>query len=245
MNFNTVLMLVGVCVFVLPVVCMIGYARHEKQHRGWVADSREGYLNERNALQAHYEKALARARNVIRELEISLLQAGEAIEAEHSALVEMKRRQKLADTYRKAIVNFLVVNDLWDFNEHSDDPMLMLEKIIKVERAEALDPAISKAAKNLHTRGVRKGAKAGREQMRKLMQKSSDNQAMTIKMLQSDLKKADEDFDAVLLRKNIMQQAYINTINDKMALTSVRKAFKVAVRNELGRLSEASKKSAL
>lgn len=243
MDFNTIMMFVGVAVFILPVTYMLGYARREKQHGDTIKKCEENVSFQRHTLMQMHQTEIAQERNVVRELEISLLKAGESIEVLDREVDKYRNQWKYADSYRKALVESLVVNHLWDFRLHNADPMEMLAVLINAERAEALDPAVSKQAKNLHTRGVRKGAKAGREQMRKLMQKSIDNQAMTIEMLQSDLKMAQDDFDDVLLRKNIMFQAYNNILNDKIALPSVRKAFKVAVLNERGRLTQVSKKN--
>lgn len=245
MQFNGYIMILGVAVFILPIVYLLGYAHREKQHGDTIKKCEENVNYQRHTLMNMHQTEIAQERSVVRELEISLLKAGESIEVLDREVDKYRNQWKYADNFRKAIVEYLVVNHLWKFAEHGDDPMVMMAEIIKWETKMALDPAISKPAKNLHTRGVRKGAKAGREQMRKLMQKSIDNQAMTIEMLRSDLKMAQDDFDDVLLRKNIMHQAYNNIITDKIALPSVRKAFKVAVLNERGRLTEAAKKKGL
>ena len=229
MDFNTIAMILGAAVFVLPVVYMLGYARHEKQHKGWVADSREGYHAERKALIAKFFNDLTKERNVVRELEISLLKAGEALELEVQRYSQLTARHAFADKFRKAIVEYLVVNHLWDFRVHGDDPMEMLAVLVNAERAEALDPAVSKAAKNLHTRGVRKGAKAGREQMRKLMQKCIDNQAATIRHYDVGLTNANK-------RRMRFTEAVTNVLNDKIALPGVRRSIVQSIIQEHDRL---------
>ena len=246
MDLNTILMILGGAVFVLPITYMLGYARHEKQQEGWQNNARLGFEAERKAIFALHSKdidnchmAILQERNVVRELEISLLKAGESIEVLDREVDKYRKQWKYADNYRKAIVEYLVVNHMWDFRVHSDDPMVMIETIIKDAAKDALNPAISKAAKNLHTRGVRKGAKAGREQMRKLMQKCIDNQAMTIQMLQTDNKAYVDDLDEALTAYGIYRDAVRIVLNDKVALPGVRKSLKDAIRAERGRLANA------
>jgi hypothetical protein len=237
MNLNDFLMILGAAVFILPITYMIGWARHQKQHEGWVADAREGYFQERNALRNSYENALAQERKTVRVLEIQLLKANESIEVLDREVGKYRSQWKYADNYRKAIVEYLVVNHLWKFTEHGDDPMAMMAEIIKWETKMALDPAISKPAKNLITRGVRKGAKAGREQMRKLMQKCIDNQAATIRHY-------DQELTAANLRRMRFTEAVTNVLDDKIALKSVRKSIKQGIIAEHGRLHAAAAKKA-
>ena len=236
MDLNTVLMILGGAVFVLPITYMLGYARHEKQQEGWQNNARLGFEAERKAIFALHSKdidnchmAILQERNVVRELEISLLKAGESIEVLDREVDKYRKQWKYADNYRKAIVEYLVANHMWDFRVHSDDPMVMIETITKDAAKDALDPAISKAAKNLHTRGVRKGAKAGREQMRKLMQKCIDNQAATIRHYDEELTKAN-------MRRMRFTEAVTNVMNDKIALPGVRRAFNQAIIQEHDRL---------
>lgn len=236
MDLNTLLMILGGAVFVLPITYMLGYARHEKQQEGWQNNARLGFEAERKAIFALHSKdidnchmAILQERNVVRELEISLLKAGESIEVLDREVDKYRKQWKYADNYRKAIVEYLVVNHMWDFRVHSDDPLVMIETIIKDAAKDALDPKISKAAKNLHTRGVRKGAKAGREQMRKLMQKCIDNQAATIRHYDEELTKAN-------MRRMRFTEAVTNVMNDKIALPGVRRAFNQAIIQEHDRL---------
>lgn len=229
MNLNDFLIIAGMAVFILPVTYMLGWARHQKQHEGWVADSREGYFGERNALRNHYENALTQERNVVRELEISLLKTGESIEVLDRKVNKYRNQWEYADNYRKAIVNYMVVNGLWNFSVHTNDPMAMMAEIVKCEVEMALDPTISKPAKNLVTRGVRKGAKAGREQMRKLMQKSIDNQAETIRHYDECVRESEK-------MRITYKSAVNNVLDDKVALRGIRKSIKKAIIEETGRL---------
>lgn len=236
MDLNTVLMILGGAVFVLPITYMLGYARHEKQQEGWQNNARLGFEAERKAIFALHSKdinnchmAILQERNVVRELEISLLKAGESIEVLDREVDKYRKQWKYADNYRKAIVEYLVVNHMWDFRVHGEDPLVMIETIIKDAAKDALDPTISKAAKNLHTRGVRKGAKAGREQMRKLMQKCIDNQAATIRQYDVERHVANK-------RRRLFTEAVTNVMNDKIALPGVRRAFNQAIIQEHDRL---------
>jgi hypothetical protein len=237
MELNIILMILGAAVFILPITYMLGYARHEKQHRGWVADSREGYFNERNALRNSYENALAQERKTVHALEIQLLKSNESIEMLDREVGKYQNQWKYADNYRKAVVEYLVVNHLWKFTEHGDDPVAMMAEIIKWETKMALDPAISKPAKNLITRGVRKGAKAGREQMRKQMQKYIDNQATTIRHY-------DECVRASEKMRITYKTAVRNVLNDKVALKGVRKSIKHAIIEENDHLFAVAAKQA-
>ncbi|AXC36481.1 hypothetical protein HOT57_gp37 [Pseudomonas phage phCDa] len=238
MDINTVLMILGAAVFILPCVYLLGYARREKQQEGWAADSRAGFNKERGALQAYHAAEMQKERNVVRELEISLLKAGEAIECSERDVAKMTKRWEYADNYRAAIVEVVHGLGLWNFKVHADDPRLMLQVLVDHASKEAVDPATSKKAKSLITRGVRKGAKQGREQMRKLMQKSIDNQATTIEMLRADLKSAEEDVAYAVKRKDISVQAVRNVLADKVALPGVRRSLSQAIIVETGRLRQ-------
>lgn len=229
MDFNTILMLVGAAVLILPVVYMLGYARHEKQ-----ATDEHSAMYKRIADKSQLDHETQR--NVIRELEIALLQSSQAVEAETKAFKGMKDQWAYSNGYRKALVQAMLDFNLWDFNKHRDDPAAMIKLLREHAAKLAVDPQLNKAAKNLHTRGVRKGAAMGRKQMAKLMQKSIDNQAMTIQMLQTDLKSAQEDFDDATTRRNLWRHAVHNTLQDKIALPGVRKALKVAITTEYDRM---------
>ena len=229
-------MVIGVAVFILPVTFMLGWAWREKQHGKTVKKCEENVSYQRKVLIEMHNEDIAKERNVVRELEISLLQAGESIELGHQEILKMTKRWDYADKYRAAIVEVVHGLGLWNFKVHSDDPRQMLQVLVDHAAKEAVDPAINQKAKNLFIRGVRKGAKQGREQMRKLMQKPIDNQAMTIEMLRSDLKAAEEDVVYAVKRKNISVQAVRNVLADKVALPGVRRSLSQAIIVETGRL---------
>jgi hypothetical protein len=213
-------------VFCLVVGAMWGYCRQEAQQV------------HANALQRDHLQAVdAKWRELLED-------------AKNQAAVH-ENNWKFADKYRAAIVELMTVDFLWDFSKHGDDPMKMLHMLCASAATQALDPAISQKAKNLHTRGVRKGAAKGREQMRKFLMKSIDNQADTINKLYSMYddsvaarNRLQQDFDDLLIRKNTMQQAFNNVLADKLRILSIRKAFKVAVLNETGRLRSVHKQGA-
>jgi len=195
-------------VFCLVVGAMWGYCRQEAQQV------------HANALQREHLQAVdAKWRELLKDAE-------DTARSHHS-------KWAYADGFRKAIVEYLVVNHIWNFDVHTDDPMAMMAEIIKWETKMALDPLISKAAKNLHTRGVRKGAAKGREQMRKFLMKSIDNQAATIDELSRSLSIANA-------RRMRFTEAVTNVMNDKIALPGVRRAFNQAIIQEHDRLRAVS-----
>ena len=236
MNLNDIIIVGGIATFLLPIVYLMGYARYEKQYKGWAANARIGFKNERDAIRAQHMDELVRERNVIRELEISLHHASEAIELGHQDLAKMTKQWEFADKYRKTLVQAMIDHNLWKFDEHSASPMLMLALLCKYVADCAVDPTVNQKAKNLHTRGVRKGAKMGREQMRKLMQKSIDNQANLIENLRADLDNAAAEADGMLIRRTRFRNAVMNVLDDKIALVSVRRALKIAITTEVARL---------
>lgn len=233
MEFNDILMIVGAAVCILPVTYMLGYARHEKQatdEHTAMCKRIEADNKRINAIaDAAWQGALTLEREAVRELEISLLKAGEALELEENAFNGMKSQWAYADKYRKAVVSFMLEYQVWDFNKHADDPREMLRLLCLEAQSEALDMSMSKAAKNLHTRGVRKGAARGRKQMAKLMQKSIDNQAQTINEYSNALQASRARYGQFVL-------ATRNVLDDKIALPSVRRALRRAISVEVTRI---------
>jgi hypothetical protein len=134
-----------------------------------------------------------------------------------------------ADKYRHALVEVMTDTGVWDFAKHGDDPAKMLKMLVEQAVDFAINPAFNKKAKNLYVRGVRAGAKKGRAQMQKFMQKSIDNQAATIRHYDSELTNAN-------VRRMRFTEAVTNVMNDKIALPSVRRAFNQAIIQEHDRL---------
>lgn len=221
MEFNDILMLVGAAVCILPVTYMLGYARRESQHGKTVKDCEDNVAFQRRTMEA--------GRNHVRLLEIALGQAKEALELERNAFNGMKAQWVYADRYRKAIVEALLSHDIWDFDKHEANPSLMLALFSKHVMECAVDPALNPKAKNLHTRGVRKGAAMGRKQMVKLMQKSIDNQAQTINEYSNALQASRTRYGQFVL-------ATRNVLDDKIALPSVRRALRRAISVEVTRI---------
>ena len=177
-----------------------------------------------------------------------------ALQRDHLHAVDVKWRELLqdaednarshyskwayADKYRATLIQAMNDLGIWDFNKHGDDPAEMLLLMVLHTAKQALDPALSQKAKNLHTAGVRKGAKRGRLQMQKLMQKSIDSQAANIESLNRWLFEANG-------KRQIHQEAVRNVLDDKVALPGVRKSIKQAIIVETGRLlAVAAKKGA-
>ena len=229
MDFNTILMLIGAAVLILPVVYMLGFIQRERQHKADV-------FRAQSAVNTEWQERNTANLSKMQELELAMTELGEAMMAETKAFKGMKDQWAYSNGYRKALVQAMLDFNLWDFGKHRDDPAAMIKLLREHAAKLAVDPQLNKAAKNLHTRGVRKGAAMGRKQMAKLMQKSIDNQAMTIQMLQTDLKSAQEDLDDATTRRNLWRHAVHNTLQDKIALPGVRKALKVAITTEYDRM---------
>lgn len=188
----------------LIIGAMLGYARYESQQQ--IA----------NALQrAHLEACDAKWRELLNSAETKAA-------AFQSCYI-------FADKYREALVEVMVQRNLWDFAIHGGEPLDMILHLIDRTATDAVDPDLGGRAKNLYVRGVRAGAKKGRLQMQKLMQKSIDNQALTIQQYDAALVKANE-------YQTISRNAVRNVLNDKVGLKGVRKSIKQAIIVETGRL---------
>lgn len=213
--------------FTVLLSLLIGYHLREKGHERDQLTLARGY-------KAREETVLEEERAVQRELEIACLQAGQAIEKMAQELEAEKKRADFNDGFRKALVDAIVINYCWDFQEHGNDPSKMLKHLVNYECQLALDPAISKPANNLYIRGVRKGAKQGRTQMAKLMQKSIDNQAATIASYT-------KTWDAQTKRFVRYKQAVQATVNDKIGLPGVRRAFFAALEQDFALRNDLAK----
>lgn len=150
--------------------------------------------------------------------------------AEHAEELEAVTHSfEFSDKFRKAIVQAMVDHGLWNFDEHGTSPAIMLAMLMKHVAECAIDPKQNQKAKNLYVKGVRVGAKKGREQMRKLMQKSIDNQATVTKYLYISLESAHT-------REDIYREAVANTLTDKVGLVGVRRAIVQGIAAECTRL---------
>lgn len=79
--------------FCLFVGALIGHCRKEKQHAEYNSASRDAIESERGS----WRNMLQAERDTVRELEISLLNAGQALEVENMAVFELE--MQLADAY--------------------------------------------------------------------------------------------------------------------------------------------------
>lgn len=199
-------------VFCLIVGAMLGYARCESQQLLGNALQRE-----------HLEAVDAKWRELLHDANVKASVASD--------------RWEFADEYRAALVKVMTDLGIWDFSKHGGNPGMMLAIMMLHVADQAIDPTINQKAKNLHTAGVRKGAKMGRKQMHKLMQKSIDNQADTITKLYAMYDKSNERTDRI-------KEAVTNVLNDKVALPNVRKSIRNGINVECERLRLASIKKA-
>jgi hypothetical protein len=187
----------------LVVGAMLGYARKEYQQV------------HANALQRDHLHAVdAKWRETVEN-------------ARQHTLVYTERWQ-YADKFRAVLVQALTDLGIWDFSKHGSDPTEMLTMLVLHTAKQALDPSVSQKAKNLHTAGVRKGAKRVRLQMQKA-------QATVVADLERALFEAQG-------KRQIFKEAVINTLNDKVALPGVRKSIREAINVECERLRLASVK---
>ena len=170
--------------------------------------------------------------NVVRELEISLLHAGMAIEAEALRATKAEDARMDSVDYRKAIIQALIDHDLWNMNVLGDTPAFMLTRLMTHVAECAVDPTQNQKAKNLYVKGVRAGAKKGRAQMQKIMQKSIDNQAATICEYTDGLAMSRVRYGRFVI-------AVRNVLDDKIALPGVRRALRKAISLEVTRLHAA------
>lgn len=142
MDFNTWMMIVGGLVFTAGMFTLIGHSMATDECQRNMADSREGFDNERASLQFAYRIAVSQ-RDIAEEL------AKRGIDI-HVELVG-------------AILEGLRINDVFK-EEHLDDPMLALLDLIKSEHQAVLDvnsPEIKRIinkAKREHGKKVRKAA---------------------------------------------------------------------------------------
>lgn len=222
--------------FCLLVGALIGHCRRADYYAQCAADSREAFELERARVYEIMRKPAEADAAVIRELEISLLLSGQDIESMTIDLQKAEERLAYVDKYRKAIVEDLVQAGLWDLAKHGADPVKMLNVMYEALETKLLDPTVNQKAKNLYVKGVRAGAKKGRAQMQKIMQKSIDNQAESIEMLRQAL--VDLTGDAVNAedRYETFRKAVSNTLTDKIALPSVRRAIVKGIAVECARL---------
>ena len=149
---------------------------------------------------------------------------------EHAEELEDAQRAWLDNAkYRKALEDACTAHGLPVYEPSGHSPMVMLTNLCIHVAECAIDPKQNQKAKNLYIKGVRAGAKKGREQMRKLMQKSIDNQAATIVEYMDGL-------TASRLRHGHFVLAVRNVLDDKIALPGVRRAIRKEISIECTRL---------
>lgn len=215
--------------FCLLVGALIGHCRRADYYAQCAADSREAFELERARVYEIMRKPAEADAAVIRELEISLLLSGQDIESMTIDLQKAEERLAYVDKYRKAIVEDLVQAGLWDLAKHGADPVKMLNVMYEALETKLLDPTVNQKAKNLYVKGVRAGAKKGRGQMSKLYETRFDAMQLTNQNLLDALASAHT-------REDIYREAVSNTLTDKIALPSVRRAIVKGIAVECTRL---------
>lgn len=131
--------------------------------------------------------------------------------------------------YRKVLEDACSAHGLPVCAPIGTSPLMMLTNLCIHVAECAIDPKQNHKAKNLYVKGVRAGAKKGRVQMQKLMQKSIDNQATAIKNMYETLSLSHK-------REDIYREAVANTLTDKVGLVSVRRAIVQGIAAECSRL---------
>ena len=221
--------------FCLLVGALIGHCRRADYYAQCAADSREAFELERARVYEIMRKPAEADAAVIRELEISLLLSGQAIESMTIDLQKAEERLAYVDKYRKAIVEDLVQAGLWDLAKHGADPVKMLNVMYEALETKLIDPAVNQKAKNLYVKGVRAGAKKGRGQMSKLYEKRFDAMQLTNQNLLDALASAHT-------REDIYREAVKVTLTDKVGLVSVRRAIYQSIAAECSRLRDVEAK---
>lgn len=264
MEFNTVLFgFTAVSMSASFIGCLIGYHIREKRHAAALADSREFFSNERKALRAALESAegfsssyklalelesekLSEAETFIKSLreQNRLLEQGmdqvvlerKQWEAAHDDAVSKYSAQVLElKPYADAVWNALVIGHLPGHGSAQEQ----LDRIIGLEVQIALDPTVSKPAKNLMVRAKREHGKKLRAQHERLMQVMRDK-ANGYEELH---RMAEEELVEAQRQLLVRQVALRNTCKDKLKLKGVRDSFKQAYWAEVSRLNSVQKET--
>lgn len=251
MEFNTVLFgFTAVSMSASFIGCLIGYHIREKRHAENLADSRDFFSKERTALRT----ALETSEGKLVEMETATNKAIDAMsklykqakleskqwEAAHddavskysAQVLELKRWKDCVDTQ-------LMIAHLWDEELHSSDPEAALAALLYWERSIALDPAVSKPAKNLMVRAKREHGKKLRrlhERDMQILRDKADGYANLHQMAEEELVKVQASLE-------LRRSALLNTARDKLRLPAVRTAFLHAYWEEVARLRTLNKET--
>lgn len=247
--------------------CLIGFNIREKRHAQDNADARFHFGKEREALQSQINvlrtygieqdkkwvdslEKLSEAEAFIKSLreQNRLLEQGmdqvvlerkqweathdDAVSKYSAQVLELKRWKDCVDTQ-------LMIAHLWDEELHSSDPEAALAALLYWERSIALDPAVSKPAKNLIVKAKREHGKKLRAQHERLMQVMRDK-ANGYEELH---RMAEEELVEAQRQLLVRQVALRNTCKDKLKLKGVRDSFKQAYWAEVSRLNSVQKET--
>ena len=204
MDFNTWMMIVGGLVFTAGMFTLIGHSMATDECQRNIADSREGFDNERKALQAKCRTALNDRTRAI------------ADSGKHNELVDL-------------IIHALRVNDVFR-EEHLNNSVLALGDLIKSEHQAVLDvnsPEVKRIiskAKREHGKKVRKAADRKLEKTERTY-----DQRLIEKQNVSDMWKRSADISNeqahVIAQEFAMYQGIISQeLDNYICLPSVRNA---------------------
>lgn len=228
--------------FAAFIGCLIGYHIREKRHNASIADIRGHWksISEDTAKTAREyrrefesEQALGlELQKTIESLGVDLDNAAGVAERWEAAYEQLKaefqRVQKELQPYADAMWHAIVVNHLPGHGSAQEQ----LDRIINLEVQIALDPAVSKPAKNLIIRAKREHGKKLRARHEREMQVLRDK-ARGYEELHN---MAEEECVKLQQTLDLRRSALLNTTRDKLRLNGVRTAFIHAYWEEVARL---------
>lgn len=264
MEFNTIAAgFIAVTMFASFIGCLIGYHIREKRHAATVEDIRSYWQQSADIHNEHRQRNFrdAQAYKLALEQETEKLSEAEAFimslreqnrlleqgmdqvmherkhwEAAHDDAVSKYSAQVLElQPYADAVWNALVVGHLPGHGSAQEQ----LDRIIGLEVQIALDPVVSKPAKNLMVRAKREHGKKLRrlhERDMQILRDKADGYANLHQMAEEELVKVQASLE-------LRRSALLNTARDKLRLPAVRTAFLHAYWEEVARLRTLNKET--
>lgn len=241
MDMNLIVVAGAAATFSSFIGCLIGFNIREKRYAEALEDTRS-YWKARSDGHEEFRRKFfddAQAFKLALEQETAQLeQAKGFIESlrEQNRLLELgtdelhselkQRRAVMAqlNEYRDAVRRMLNHNGL---NE-TGTAIEQVERLCVHAACIALDPAVSKPAKNLITRGVRQAGIKWRKKLAK-MEAARDR-------MEENWQEEFNEHNNTLGEKSDFRHAVRNTLNDKVGLVGVRRALKNAIGTEYDRL---------
>lgn len=227
------------------IFVLIGHARASDQAAQGNADSRAAFEVERNALKEitevwkkdaeAYKRSMEALEDALCDESKELQKAKDFIESLREQNRELEHRCDTAIRGHKAAAPFMrEVQDALVCSHLSTDgmPLEQLARLLAWECSVALDPAVSKPAKNLIIKGVRKANKLNRVRLAKVLA----NHELQCQALANSGRVFEKACNEHFRELQLHREALKNTLQDKIGLPGVRQAFKVAFTRELARL---------